>query len=116
MKTSDPSHPGNGLREVVILLACALWTSTPSAQAIDGDDGTDPPITTAPGEDPSGGGAIDYENAEPMPLPSLPDPIPVDGSATPPPADGSMGAPGSSPGNTGTGEEDPEVLIPPTRD
>jgi hypothetical protein len=98
-----------------ILLACALWVHTLAAQPGARHDGTNPKITSVPGENPQGQGRIDYGNAKPMPLPSLPDPVP---SATPPvlPSPGGIpGQRGSSPGNTGTGEENPQVLVPPKR-
>jgi hypothetical protein len=96
-----------------ILLACALWVHTRAAQPGVRHDGTNPKITSGPGENPNGQGRIDYENAKPMPLPSLPDPDP---STTPPvlPSPGGIpGQRGSSPGSPGTGEENPQVLVPP---
>lgn len=116
MTTSNLLSQSTALTGIGALLAGVLWVNLAGAQTDDRDDGTDPPITSAPGEDPRGGGGIDYENAEPMPMPSLPDPSPLDSSPTPPAADGSMGHPGSSPGSTGTGEETPQVLIPSARD
>ncbi len=58
------------------LLGCALWVSTLAAQPGAVDDGTNPKIKSAPGENPQGEGGIDYENAKPMPLPSVPGPAP----------------------------------------
>jgi hypothetical protein len=96
-----------------ILLACAPWVQTRAAQPGARHDRTNPQITSVPGENSQGQGSIDYENAKPMPLPSLPDPAP---SATPPvlPSPGEIpGQLGSAPGSLGTGEENPQVLVPP---
>jgi hypothetical protein len=71
-------------------------------------------VTVSPPQDARGHdrgpGAIDYEHAEPMPLPSLPDgasPGQAPGSAPP------TGSPGMEPGGTGTGAQSPEQLTPP---
>ena len=78
------------------------------------DNGIDHPVTSAPAEDTHGRGEIDYENAQPMPMPSLPDPPPSEDLPIPPAGGGSMGQPGSSPsGSHGTGEQTPRVLFPP---
>jgi hypothetical protein len=98
-----------------VVLACALWVCRPAAQAGARDDGTTPKITSAPGENAQGNGGIDYENAKPMPLPSLPDPAHSGTLPAPPYPGGIFGRPGSSPGGTGTGKENPRVLVPPKR-
>ena len=98
-----------------VVLVCALWVCRPAAQPGARDEGTNPKITSAPGENAQGNGGIDYENAKPIPLPSLPAPAP---SVTLPaqPCPGEIpGHAGSSPGSTGTGEENPRVLVPPKR-
>jgi Trypsin len=62
-----------------------------------------------------GNGGIDYRNAKPMPLPSVPGPAPSE-TLPPRPFPGLMpGHRGSAPGSTGTGEENPWVLVPPER-
>jgi hypothetical protein len=96
-----------------VVLACALWVCRPAAQLAARNDGANPKITSAPGENAAGNGGIDYENARPMPLPSLPAPP---SSVTLPAqscSGGLPGHPGSSPGSIGTGEENPQVLVPP---
>lgn len=86
----------------------------PIAQTGAKDKGIDHPITSAPEEDTHGRGGIDYENAQPIPMPSLPDPPPSDALPIPPPGGGSLGQPGSSPGGSPeTGEQAPRVLFPP---
>jgi hypothetical protein len=95
-----------------IVLVCALWVRTLAAQPGAKDKGTDPKITSAPGKNPQGEGRIDYENAKPMPLPSIPGPAPLAPLPVPPSPGRIPGEPGSSPGNPGTGEENPQVLFP----
>ncbi len=86
----------------------------PDAQTNVREHRGDPPVTSAPAEDPRGSGEIDYENAQPIPMPSLPDPPPSDNLPIPPTGGGSMGQPGHSPGGSqGTGEQNPRVLFPP---
>jgi hypothetical protein len=95
------------------LLACALWAHTRAAQPSARHDGTNPKITSVPGGNPQGRGRIDYENAKPLPLPSLPDPAPSPIPPALPSPGGIPGLRGNSPGSTGTGEENPQVLVPP---
>jgi hypothetical protein len=98
-----------------VVLACPLWVCRTAAQPAARDDGANPKITSAPGENAAENGGIDYENARPMPLPSLPAPPP---SVTLPAqscSGGLPGHPGSSPGSIGTGQENPRVLVPPKR-
>lgn len=86
----------------------------PIAQTGARDSGIDHPVTSAPEEDTRGRGEIDYENAQPMPMPSLPDPPPSDALPIPPSAGESMGQPESFPGGSPeTGEQTPRVLFPP---
>ncbi len=85
----------------------------PDAQTNARDHRGNPPVTSAPAEDHRGRGEIDYENAQPMPMPSLPDPPPSDNLPIPPTGGGSLGQPGSAPGSYGTGEQNPRVLFPP---
>lgn len=93
------------------LLGCALAADPPPAQSDPGADDDEPEIISTPDENRPAGGEIDYENAQPMPLPSIPGP--PDRKPGIPSADPMPGTAGSSPGDTGDGEEDPEVLIPP---
>ncbi|NOT56812.1 MAG: hypothetical protein HOP18_19615 [Deltaproteobacteria bacterium] len=85
----------------------------PDAQTNARDHRSDPPVTSAPAEDTDGEDTIDYENAQPMPMPSLPDPPPSDNLPIPPAGGGSLGQPGSAPGSYGTGEQNLKVLFPP---
>jgi hypothetical protein len=65
-----------------------------------------------PRENPQGNGGIDYKNAKPMPLPTVPGPPPSDTlPVLPSPGDRSR-PPGSAPGSIGTGEQHPQVLMP----
>ena len=113
MTTGNLLLPCPAFTGLGVLLACVLWVSMSVAQTHTTDDGTDLPTTSISEEDLQGNDDIDYENAQPMPMPSLPDPAPSDTLPIPPTTGESMGLPGSSPGSTGAGEETPEVLIPP---
>jgi len=95
------------------LLGCALRVSALAAQPDARDNGTDSTNTSAPGQNPQGKGGIDYEHAKPMPLPSIPGPAPSQIPPVPPSTGRVPGPPGMSPGNTGTGEQNPQVLVPP---
>jgi hypothetical protein len=98
---------------VGVSLAGALWVRPLVAQPSARDDATDPPITSAPDQNLQENGGIDYGNAKPMPLPSVPGPAPSE-ILPPGPSPGLMaGHPGSSPGSIGSGEENPQVLVPP---
>lgn len=94
------------------VLGCVLAVNSPPGQSGAINSGDKSEITSSPGENPQVDDGIDYENAKPMPLPSVPAPP---NSKTPPgiPSTGPIqGTPGSSPGNTGSGEENPRVLVP----
>lgn len=95
-----------------LLVGCALGGKPLAAQPGARDAETTPPVTSGPGETPGHGG-IDYENARPMPLPSVPDPVPSATPPAPPSPDGGLGPPASVPGSLGTGEHNPQVLFPP---
>src|SRR5262245_11191318 len=84
-----------------VLLAGAVWVCTLVAQPTPRDDETNPKITVGPGGDPQGSGTIDYGNAKPMPLPSIPDPPQQTTPPIPTTPGGIMGQPGASPGNPG---------------
>jgi hypothetical protein len=94
------------------LMSCFFWVSLVVAQTAINEE-TIPPTTSAPEENLQGSGEIDYENAKPMPLPSLPDPAPSETLPELPSLDGSPGPPAYSPGNPGTGEKTPQILVPP---
>ncbi|MDQ3831479.1 MAG: hypothetical protein M3361_19715, partial [Candidatus Tectomicrobia bacterium] len=64
---------------------------------------------------PEGSGTIDYGNAKPMPAPSIPAPAQPTTPPIPTIPGGIMGQPGASPGSSGTGEQTPQVLVPPKR-
>jgi hypothetical protein len=113
MKTSNLLLQYAVLTGIGPLTACVLWASTLVAQTAPSDDAITPPITSAPDENSQGDDAIDYENAQPIPMPSLPDPAPSDNFPVPPSTGGNVGHPGSTPGATGTGEENPRVVVPP---
>ena len=59
-----------------VLLGCALWLHPLAAQSSAKDDGTNSITMSSPSENPQGNGGIDYKNAKPMPLPSVPGPTP----------------------------------------
>ena len=61
---------------------------------------------------PIGGNEIDYKNAQPIPMPSLPDAAPLENLPAPSSPSEIRGRSGSAPGNRGTGEENPEIVIP----
>lgn len=94
-------------------IVCILGVSMPMAQTSPTDEETAPPVTSAPPDIPQGDGGIDYKNAKPIPMPSLPDPTPLENLPTPPSTGESKGPPGSAPGCTGTGKKTPRVVIPP---
>ena len=96
-----------------VLIGCTLRVSTLAAQPDVRHNGTDTTDTLAPGQNLQGKGGIDYEHAKPMPLPSVPGPAPSPTLPTLPSTGRIPGPPGSSPGSTGTGEENPQVLFPP---
>ncbi len=95
------------------ILGCALAVNSPPGQSNAIHDGDGSKTTASPSENPKVDGGIDYENAKPMPLPSVPAPP---NSEAPPgiPSNGqTLGTPGSSPGGTGSGKQNPRVLVPP---
>lgn len=93
------------------LLGSILCIHTSAAQS--SPQQSSPLVTVAPGTPPQGAGNIDYKNAQPMPLPSLPGPP----SGILPPTTLSPGgvteSPEPSPGSIGTGKTSPQILIPP---
>jgi hypothetical protein len=96
-----------------VLLGCSLWLYPLAAQSGARDDGTNSTIMSPPSENPQGNGGIDYKNAKPMPLPSVPGSTPS-GTLPGPPSTGDRSRPpGSAPGSIGTGEKRPQVLMPP---
>jgi hypothetical protein len=96
-----------------VLFASVVWMCTLAAQPTPKDGETNPKITVGPRGSPEGSGTIDYRNAKPMPLPSIPDPARPGTPPIPTTPGGSMGQPGVSPGSPGTGEQSPRVLVPP---
>lgn len=99
----------SGLRAFV---ACTLGISMVTAQTSVADEEVAPPITSAPSEIPQEDNGIDYKNAKPIPMPSLPDPTPVENLPASPSTGERKGHPGSAPGCTGTGKENPQTIIP----
>jgi len=98
-----------------VLLCCSLWLYPLTAQSSARDDGTNSVTMSPPREYPQGKGSIDYTNAKPMPLPSVPGPPPSDTlPALPSPGDRSS-PPRSAPGSIGPGVQHPQVLMPPQR-
>ena len=95
-----------------VLLGCALWLHPLAAQSSAKDDGTNSITMSPPSENPQGNGGIDYKNAKPMPLPSVPGPTPLDTLPAPPSTGDRSRPPGSAPGSIGTGEQHPQVLMP----
>jgi hypothetical protein len=96
-----------------VLLGCALWLHPLAAKSSARDDGTNSITTSPPSEKPQGDSSIDYKNAKPMPLPSVPGPIPSDTLPAHPSTGDRSRPPGSVPGSIGTGEQHPQILIPP---
>lgn len=94
-------------------IVCLLGVNMPMAQTSPTEEETAPPITSAPPDIPQGDNGIDYKNAKPIPMPSLPDSPPSDNLPAPPSSGESEGPPGSAPGCTGTGKKAPQVVIPP---
>jgi hypothetical protein len=99
-----------------IILGCVLAVNSPPGQssaAHDGDgDGSG--ITSSPGENSQVDDGIDYENAKPMPLPSVPVPPNLEAEpGAPPSTNPTQNTPGSSPGDIGNGKKNPQVLVPP---
>jgi hypothetical protein len=96
-----------------VLLGCALWLHPLAAQSSARDADTSSITMSPPSEKPQGDGSIDYKNAKPMPLPSVPGLIPSETLPAPPSTGDRSKPPGSVPGNIGTGEQHPQVLMPP---
>jgi hypothetical protein len=94
---------------LVTLLGC----SSPPGQTNAIHDGDGSKTISSPGENPQVDGEIDYENAKPMPLPSVPVPPNLETPFGIPSTGPTQGIPGSSPGNTGNGKINPRVLVPP---
>src|SRR5262249_29854648 len=95
-----------------VLLSCALWLHPLAAQSSARDDSTNSITMSPPSEKPPGNGSIDYKNAKPMPLPSVPGPTPLDTLPAPSSTGDRSRPPGSVPGSIGTGEQHPQVLMP----
>ncbi|HXG17979.1 MAG TPA: hypothetical protein VNN62_02740 [Methylomirabilota bacterium] len=95
-----------------VLVGCLLWEGMLAAQACDKEEETNPPTTSAPEENLQGSDEIDYEHAQPMPMPSLPSPPPSE-TLPEPPSTESPSPPGYSPGSVGTGKKTPKILAPP---
>ena len=97
-----------------LLLGCILAANSPTGQSNtihDGDESET--ISSSPGENPQVEGGIDYENAKPMSLPSVPTPPHLEGRPGIPSTGQTQDTPGSSPGGIGSGEQNPKVLVPP---
>jgi hypothetical protein len=92
----------------VVVLAVARCTSLAAAQHADGHTSRGSEVKSAPSEPAKGNGTLDYPNARPMPLPSLP--APTAPRARPP--DRPPGQSGHSPGAPGTLRPKPEVKAP----
>ena len=96
-----------------VFFGCSPGGNNMTAQTSRSNEEMTPPITSAPDEPPQENGAIDYKNAKPIPMPSLPAPPSLENLPPPPSVGEGKSRPGSAPGSTGTGEENPEVVIPP---
>ena len=95
------------------ILACSLATNSPPGQTKTIHDGDGSEITSSPGENPQVDGGIDYGNAKPMPLPSVPVPPNLEAPPGIPSTGPTQDNPGSSPGGTGNGKINPRALVPP---
>src|SRR5262249_61980785 len=95
-----------------VLCGCALWLHPLAAQSSAKDDGTNSITMSPPSENPQGNGGIDYKNAKPMPLPSVPGPTPLDTLPAPPSAGDRLRPPGSVSGSIGTGGKHHQDLMP----
>jgi hypothetical protein len=113
MTTRNLLLQGTIFMGIGVLLGCSLWIRPLAAQSKAREDRTNPPITSAPGENPQDKNGIDYTHAKPMPLPSVPGPAPLETLPAPPSTGESAGPPGSTPGSAGTGETHPQILVPP---
>jgi hypothetical protein len=93
-----------------IILACVLAFNSPPGQSDTVNNRVE--TISSPGENPQVEGEIDYGNAKPMPMPLLSVPSPSNQKVLPeiPSTDPIQDSPGSSPGDTGRGEENPQVL------
>jgi hypothetical protein len=97
------------------ILGCALAATKPAEQSNAVSSGEDSGITSSPGEDSQNDGEIDYENAKPIPMPSIPDTSNPEGKPGMSSPGTPQGRPGVSPGNSGTGRQNPQILIPPKK-
>jgi len=98
---------------IVTILGCVQAVNSPPGQTNATHDGDESETTSSPRENPQIDGEIDYENAKPMPLPSVPVPPNLEAPVGTPSADPTRTIPGSSTGNTGNGKINPRVLVPP---
>ena len=98
---------------LVTILGCTQAVNSPPELINTIHDGDGSETISSPGENPQVDGGIDYENAKPMPLPSVPVPPNLEAPAGTPSADPTRAIPGSSTGNTGNGKINPRVLVPP---
>jgi hypothetical protein len=93
------------------LLGCAAATRTlaqPSEAAGEATGSDTSSTLTSPRND----GRVDYEHAQPMPLPSVPGPAPAQTWPQPTGPSETQGHAEGSPGSEGTGNPNPQVLVP----
>jgi hypothetical protein len=96
---------------IVALLDCGGASRVLAAQSNAADETSNSETTSAPAG-PQGDSEVDYEHAQPMPLPSVPGPPPAQKWQEPPVPKGSPGHSEGSPGSEGTGDQNPQVLVP----
>ena len=96
-----------------LLVGYLLWAGLLTAQNSQQGDESDSVVTSPPSENSPANGGIDYEHAKPMPMPSLPDPALGKTLPQPPSTGASSDHPESTEGSMGTGEESPQILVPP---
>ena len=113
MTTNNPLWHSIVFSGLGVLIVCTLGIGMAMAQASKVDEEVSPPITSAPAEIPQGDDEIDYKNAKPIPMPSLPDPTSSENLPVPPSTGERKERSGNAPGCTGTGKKTPEVVIPP---
>jgi hypothetical protein len=97
------------------ILGCALAATKPAEQSSAISDGNGSGVTASPEEDSQPDGEMDYENAKPIPMPSIPAPSNPEGTPGTPSPGTPQGQPGISPGNSGSGQQTPRILIPPKK-
>lgn len=98
---------------LVTILGCNQTVNSTPGQTNTIHEGDGSETTSSPIENPQDDSGIDYGNAKPMPLPSVPTPPHLKARPGIPSTGPTQDTPGSSPGGTGSGEKNPRVLVPP---